>query len=88
MVKQTLGALLPGYMQCDLDVGEQFPNYYLHEEFGSIQGWTSKRFALQIPLTLIGRLNGDRVRGNGGNATRWAPETHLLEPAVAGSTQV
>ena len=32
MVKQTLRLLLPGYLQCDLDVGEQFPNYYLHKE--------------------------------------------------------
>ncbi len=32
MVKQTLHALSPGYMQCDLDVREQFPNFYLHKE--------------------------------------------------------
>ena len=32
MVKQTLRALLLGCLQCDLGVGEQFPNYYLHEE--------------------------------------------------------
>ncbi len=32
MVKQTQRALLPGYIQCDLDGGGQFPNYYLHEE--------------------------------------------------------
>ncbi len=31
-VKQTLRALLPGYLQCDLDVREQFSNYYLHVE--------------------------------------------------------
>jgi hypothetical protein len=30
-VKQTLRALLPGYFQCDLDVGEQFLNYKIHE---------------------------------------------------------
>ena len=38
MVKQTLRALLPGYHQCDLDVGEQFPNYYLHEELRQYSG--------------------------------------------------
>ena len=38
MVKQTLRALLPGYLQCDLDVGEQFPNYYLHEELRQYSG--------------------------------------------------
>ncbi len=37
-VKQTLRAPLPGYMQCDLDVGEQFPNYYLHEELRQYSG--------------------------------------------------
>ncbi len=37
-VKQTLQALLPGYLQCDLDVGEQFPNYYLHEELRQYSG--------------------------------------------------
>ena len=37
-VKQTLHALLPGYMQCDLDVGEQFPNFYLHEELRQYSG--------------------------------------------------
>ena len=30
MVKQTLSALLAGYCQCDLDVGEQFLNFHLH----------------------------------------------------------
>ncbi len=29
-VKQTLRALLPGYCQCYLDVGEHFLNYPLH----------------------------------------------------------
>ena len=37
-VKQTLHALLPGYRQCNLDVGEQFPNYYLHEELCQYSG--------------------------------------------------
>jgi hypothetical protein len=37
-VKQTLRALLPGYMQCDLDIGEQFPNFYLHEELWQYSG--------------------------------------------------
>ena len=37
-VKQTLHALLPEYMQCDLDVREQFPNYYLHEELRQYSG--------------------------------------------------
>jgi hypothetical protein len=37
-VKQTLWALLPGYRQYDLDVGVQFPNYYLHEELHQYSG--------------------------------------------------
>ncbi len=69
-VKQMLRALLPGYMQCDLDVGEQFPNFYLHKEL--------RKYSLQILTTPIRRLNGDRVCGNGGNATRWASKTHPI----------
>jgi hypothetical protein len=37
-VKQTLRSLLPGYLQCDLDVAEQFPNYYLHEDLMQYSG--------------------------------------------------
>jgi hypothetical protein len=37
-VKQTLRSLLPGYLQCDLDVAEQFPNYYLHEDLRQYSG--------------------------------------------------
>ena len=37
-VKQMLRALLPGYLQCNLDVGEQFPNYYLHKELKQYSG--------------------------------------------------
>jgi hypothetical protein len=38
MVKQTLRALLPGYCQCDLDVGEQFLNYPLHSDLREYSG--------------------------------------------------
>ncbi len=37
-VKQTLRALLPGYFQCDLDVGEQFLNYLLHTNLREFSG--------------------------------------------------
>jgi hypothetical protein len=37
-VKQTLRALLPGYCQCDLDVGEQFLNYPLHSDLRKFSG--------------------------------------------------
>jgi hypothetical protein len=37
-VKQTLRALLPGYNQCDLDVGEQFLNYPLHMDLREYSG--------------------------------------------------
>jgi hypothetical protein len=37
-IKQTLQALLPGYFQCDLDVGEQFLNYPLHTELREFLG--------------------------------------------------
>jgi hypothetical protein len=38
MVKQTLRSLLPGYWQCDLDVGEQFLNYPLHLDLREYSG--------------------------------------------------
>ncbi len=37
-VKQVLRALLPGYCQCDLDVGKQFLNYPLHSDLGEFSG--------------------------------------------------
>jgi hypothetical protein len=37
-VKQTLRALLPGYYQCDLDMGEQFLNYPLHMDLREYLG--------------------------------------------------
>jgi hypothetical protein len=37
-VKQTLRALLVGYCQCDLDVGEQFLNFPLHTDLREYSG--------------------------------------------------
>jgi hypothetical protein len=37
-VKHTLRALLPGYFQCNLDMGEQFLNYPLHMELHKFLG--------------------------------------------------
>ena len=37
-VKQTLRALLAGYCQCDLDVGEQFLNFPLHIDLREYSG--------------------------------------------------
>ncbi len=37
-VKQTLRALLAGYLQCDLDVSEQFLNYPLHTDLREYSG--------------------------------------------------
>jgi hypothetical protein len=37
-VKHTLRALREGYYQCDLDVGEQFLNYKLHERMRGLSG--------------------------------------------------
>ncbi len=33
-----LCSLLPGYLQCDLDDAELFPNYYLHEDLRQYSG--------------------------------------------------
>ena len=37
-VRQTLRSLLPGYCQCDMDVGEMFLNFLLHEELMRMSG--------------------------------------------------
>jgi hypothetical protein len=37
-VKHTMRALREGYYQCDLDVGEQFLNYKLHERLRLLSG--------------------------------------------------
>ena len=37
-VKQTLRALLAGYCQCDLDIGEQFLNFPLHTDLREYSG--------------------------------------------------
>ena len=38
LLKQTLRALMPGYYQCNLDVGEQFLNYPLHSDLQEYLG--------------------------------------------------
>ena len=38
MVRQTLHSLLPGYRQCDMDIGEMFLNFLLHEELKQMSG--------------------------------------------------
>ena len=37
-IKQTIRALLPGYLQCDLNVSEQFLNYPLHMDLREYLG--------------------------------------------------
>lgn len=37
-VKDTLRALLPGYMQADMDIGEMFLNFMLHESMKELSG--------------------------------------------------
>ena len=37
-VKHTLRSLMSGYYQCDLDVGEQFLNFKLHEALRQLSG--------------------------------------------------
>ena len=36
--RQTLRSLLPGYEQCNMDVGEMFLNFLLHKEMKQISG--------------------------------------------------
>ena len=38
IVKHTLRALLPGYSQCDMDVGEMFLNFPLHPDLRPFAG--------------------------------------------------
>lgn len=37
-VKQTTRSLLPGYSQCDMDIGEMFLNFLLHEKLKEMAG--------------------------------------------------
>ena len=37
-VTHTIRSLMPGYCQCDLDVGEMFLNFLLHEELQHLSG--------------------------------------------------
>jgi hypothetical protein len=48
-VKQTTRTRLPGYLQCDLDVGKQFPHYYLHEEMRQFLGVDVQEVRLTDP---------------------------------------
>ena len=37
-VRHTARSLMPGYIQCDLDIGEMFLNFLLHEEMMKMSG--------------------------------------------------
>ena len=37
-VKQTVRSLMPGYLQCDIDIGEMFLNFMLHDELRALSG--------------------------------------------------
>ncbi len=49
-VKHTLRALREGYYQCDLDVGEQFLNYKLHESLRELSGVDIREVRSRGPL--------------------------------------
>ena len=60
-VKQTLRALFPGYMKCDLEVGEQFPIYYLHEKMRQYSGVNVQEVCSTDPVD----ANREAERGPG-----------------------
>jgi hypothetical protein len=86
-VKQTLRALLPGYLQCDLDIGEQLllPSRGVEAVFrggclrGPVDGSRGRR---------LGGRAGTRSVGAVGTQLDGPPRLSLSEPTVAGPTQV
>jgi hypothetical protein len=88
MVKQTLRALLPGYLQCDLDVGEQFSNYYLHEELRQHLGVDVRKLRLTDPANTLGNRMRARPMGTMGTQLDGPPGLSIPKPAVAGVSQV
>ena len=38
IVQHNLRALIPGYLQCDMDVGEMFLNFLIHPELRPFAG--------------------------------------------------
>ena len=37
-VRQTVRSLMPGYLQCDIDIGEMFLNFMLHDDLRALSG--------------------------------------------------
>jgi hypothetical protein len=67
-IKQTTHALLPGYLQCDLDFGKQFPNYYLHEEMRQFLGVDVREVRSTDPADAEWEAKREPGNGKGGNA--------------------
>ena len=64
-VKHTLRALREGYYQCDLDVGEQFLNYNLHDDLRRLSGVDVREVRSRDPL------DGAWEAGRPGSWERW-----------------
>jgi hypothetical protein len=90
-VRHTLRAILPGYHQADLDVGEQFLNFCLHKSLreysvlgGRCEGGQSYNKG--------GRRVGDRSRcsthGTLGPQLDGTPRLTLSKPPMAGEVEV
>jgi hypothetical protein len=81
VMQHTLRSLLPGYYQCDMDVGEMFLNYWLHPDLRPYAGVDVTHLQ---PRRSIDKT-WDNLRGNDGNSgveTSWAlliPPTGLFK---------
>ncbi len=64
-VKHTLRALREGYYQCDLDVGEQFLNYKLHDDLRQLSGVDIREVRSRDPA------DGPWESGRTGSWERW-----------------
>ena len=69
-VTHTTRSLMPGYCQCDLDVGDMFLNFLLHEDLKRMSGVDVRYVRSRTLPTQIGRLPV-RDCGSDGRAIGW-----------------
>jgi hypothetical protein len=84
-VKQTLRALLAGYCQCDLDVGEQFLNFPLRTDL--IRSGCQRSAFFESGRPRMGRRARARPLGALGEKLDGFEGFTVSQSAVAGSSQ-
>ena len=71
-VKQTLRALLAGYCQCDLDVGEQFLKFPLHMDLREYSRVDVRGVRSLIRATKNGKTSEGQALRSAGREIGWA----------------